>query len=34
VHYFSVVVSSLKENQLEFHSGDLLWKLNSVMLDG
>ena len=34
VHYFSVQVPSGDVYQLEFHSGDLLWKLNSVMLDG
>ena len=34
VHYFSVQVPSGDVYQLEFHSGDLLWKLNSVMLEG
>lgn len=33
VHFFSVQVPSGDVYQLEFHSGDLLWKLNSVMLD-
>ena len=33
VHYFSVQVPSGDVYQLEFHAGDLLWKLNSVMLD-
>jgi hypothetical protein len=33
VHYFSVQVASGDVYQLEFHTGDLLWKLNSVMLD-
>ena len=34
VHYFSVQVPSGDVYQLEFYTGDLLWKLNSVMLDG
>jgi hypothetical protein len=34
VHYFSVQVPSGDVYQLEFYSGDLLWKLNSVMLEG
>ena len=34
VFYFSVQVSTGDVYQLEFQSGDLLWKLNSVMLDG
>lgn len=34
IHYFSVQVPSGDVYQLEFHSGDLLWKLTSVMLDG
>jgi hypothetical protein len=34
VYYFSVQVPSGDVYQLEFHSGDLLWKLSSVMLDG
>ena len=34
VHYFSVQVASGDVYELEFHSGDLLWKLNSVMLEG
>lgn len=34
VHYFSVQVPSGDVYQLEFHTGDLLWKLNAVMLDG
>ncbi len=34
VHYFSVQVPSGDVYQLEFLSGDLLWKLNSVMLEG
>ena len=33
IYYFSVQVPSGDVYQLEFHSGDLLWKLNSVMLD-
>jgi hypothetical protein len=34
VHFFSVQADSGDVYQLEFHSGDLVWKLNSVMLDG
>ncbi len=34
VHYFSVQVPSGDVYQLEFHAGDLLWRLNSVMLEG
>ncbi len=34
VHCFSVQAASGDVYQLEFHSGDLVWKLNSVMLDG
>ena len=34
VHYFSVQVASGDVYQLEFDTGDLLWKLHSVMLDG
>ena len=34
VHYFSVQVASGDVYQMEFSSGDLLWKLNSVMLEG
>jgi hypothetical protein len=34
VHYFSVQVASGDVYQVEFSSGDLLWKLNSVMLEG
>ena len=34
IHYFSVQVASGDVYQLEFSSGDLLWKLDSVMLDG
>ena len=33
IHYFSVQVPSGDVYELEFHSGDLLWTLNSVMLD-
>ena len=33
LYYFSVQVPSGDVYQLEFHSGDLTWKLNSVMLD-
>lgn len=34
VHYFSVQVASGDVYQMEFSAGDLLWKLNSVMLEG
>jgi len=34
IYYFSVQVPSGDVYQLEFHAGDLTWKLNSVMLDG
>lgn len=34
IYYFSVQVPSGDVYQLEFHSGDLVWKLNSVMLEG
>jgi len=34
VHYFSVQVPSGDVYQLEFHAGDLVWKLSSVMLEG
>ena len=34
VHYFSVQVASGDVYQMEFSSGDLVWKLNSVMLEG
>jgi hypothetical protein len=34
VHYFSVQVASGDVYELEFSSGDLLWKLNAVMLEG
>jgi hypothetical protein len=34
VHYFSVQAESGDVYQLEFSSGDLLWKLDSVMLEG
>ena len=33
MYYFSVQAISGDVYQLEFHSGDLVWKLNSVMLD-
>ncbi len=34
VHYFSVQADSGDVYELEFQSGDLVWKLNSVMLEG
>lgn len=34
IYYFSIQVPSGDVYQLEFHSGDLVWKLNSVMLEG
>jgi hypothetical protein len=34
IFYFSVQVPSGDVYQLEFHSVDLVWKLNSVMLEG
>ncbi len=34
IHYFSVQSNAGDVYQLEFASGDLVWKLTSVMLEG